>query len=141
METNYPWLSVSGFGVHIKSTQTKLIIQKKNAVEEYPLDSVKNLLIVGGHTINSATIVNLIKNGAVISFFEPDGNPIGIIRPFGDRNDPEIHRIQQADSTTSVCNGDCPRSNEIPSFCHQRVQEKQNIHLFYEGEPEFLHKS
>ena len=94
MVTEYPWLSVSGFGTHIKSTQKKLIIQKKNTVEEYPIDSIKNLLILGGHTISSSTISNLVKNGAFITFFEPDGNPIGIIRPFGDKSDTEIHRIQ-----------------------------------------------
>ena len=75
--TDYPWISVCGFGAHIKSTQKKLIIQKKNSIDEYNLDSIKNLLIVGGHTISSSTMVNLIKNGAYISFFEPDGNPVG----------------------------------------------------------------
>jgi hypothetical protein len=81
-------LPVSGFGAHIKSNQKKLIVQKKNTLEEYPLDSIKNLLVIGGHTISSSTIVSLVKNGAFISFFEPDGNPVGIIRPFGNRQSP-----------------------------------------------------
>src|SRR5512136_1496168 len=96
MVTDYPWLSVSGFGTHIKSTQKKLIVQKKNTLEEYPLDSIKNLLVIGGHTISSSTISNLVKNGTFITFFEADGTPVGTIRPFGDKSSLEILHIQQA---------------------------------------------
>ena len=139
--TDYPWLPVSGFGVHIKSTQKKLIIQKKNGVEEYPLDSIKNLLVIGGHTISSSTIVSLVKNGAFISFFEPDGNPMGIIRPFGDRSDMEIHRIQQAIPRHRYAITLAQSAIKSRLFAIQHVQENQNTHLFYEGEQEFLHKS
>lgn len=141
METNYPWLSVSGFGSHIKSTQTKLIIQKKNGVEEYPLESIKNLLVVGGHTISSATITQLIKKGAVISFFESDGNPIGIISPFGYRNDSEIHRAQQTGSRHRYATAIAQGALKSRLFAINRLQEMQNISLFYEGESDFLYKS
>jgi CRISPR-associated protein Cas1 len=141
MVTDYPWLLVSGFGVHIKSTQKKLIIQKKKGVEEYPLESVKNLLVMGGHTISSSTIVNLVKNGAFISFFEPDGNPIGIIRPFGDRSDTEILRIQQAIPRHRYAITLAQTAIKSRLFAIQYVQENQNSHLFYEGEQEFLHKA
>jgi CRISPR-associated protein Cas1 len=141
MVTDYPWLLVSGFGVHIKSTQKKLIIQKKKGVEEYPLESVKNLLVMGGHTISSSTIVNLVKNGAFISFFEPDGNPIGIIRPFGDRSDTEILRIQQAIPRHRYAITLAQTAIKSRLFAIQYIQENQNIHLFYEGEQEFLHKA
>jgi CRISP-associated protein Cas1 len=141
MVTEYPWLLVSGFGVHIKSTQKKLIIQKKKGVEEYPLESVKNLLIMGGHTISSSTIVNLVKNGAFISFFEPDGNPIGIIRPFGDRSDTEIFRIQQVIPRHRYAITLAQTAIKSRLFAIQYIQENQNIHLFYEGEQEFLHKA
>ena len=141
METNYPWLSVSGFGSHIKSTQTKLIIQKKNGIEEYPLESVKNLLVVGGHTISSATITQLIKKGAVISFFESDGNPIGIISPFGYRNDSEIHHAQQTGSRHRYATAIAQRALKSRLFAINRLQENQNVSLFYEGESDFLYKS
>jgi CRISPR-associated protein Cas1 len=141
MVTGYPWLLVSGFGVHIKSTQKKLIIQKKKGVEEYPLESVKNLLVMGGHTISSSTIVNLVKNGAFISFFEPDGNPIGIIRPFGDRSDTEILRIQQAIPRHRYAITLAQTAIKSRLFAIQYIQENQNVHLFYEGEQEFLHKA
>jgi CRISPR-associated endonuclease Cas1 len=139
--TVYPWLLVSGFGVHIKSTQKKLIIQKKQGVEEYPLESIKNLLVMGGHTISSSTIVNLVKNGAFISFFEPDGNPIGIIRPFGDRSDTENYRIQQVIPRHRFAITLAQAAIKSRLFAIQSVQENQNIHLFYEGEQEFLHNA
>lgn len=141
MEKNYPWLSVSGFGSHIKSTQTKLIIQKKNGIEEYPIESVKNLLIVGGHTINSATITKLIKKGAIISFFEPDGNPIGIISPFGSRNDPNVDHAQQTGSRHRYATAIAQGALKSRLAAINRLQEKQNVSLFYEGESDFLYKS
>jgi CRISPR-associated endonuclease Cas1 len=141
METNYPWLSVSGFGSHIKSTQTKLIIQKKNGIEEYPVESVKNLLIVGGHTISSATITQLIKKGVVISFFEPDGNPIGIISPFGYHNDTTVHHAQQTGSRHRYATAIVQGALKSRLAAINRLQETQNVSLFYEGESDFLYKS
>jgi len=139
--TDYPWLSVSGFGSHIKSTQKKLIIQKKKSVEEFPLDSVKNLLIIGGHTISSSTISNLVKNGTFITFFEPDGNPIGIIRPFGDKSDTEIHRVQQTIPRYRYAIAVAQAAIKSRLFAIERLQETQHSHLFYEGEQQFLHTS
>jgi len=139
--TDYPWLSVSGFGSHIKSTQKKLIIQKKKSVEEFPLDSVKNLLIIGGHTISSSTISNLVKNGTFITFFEPDGNPIGIIRPFGDKSDTEIHRVQQTIPRYRYAIAVAQAAIKSRLFAIERFQETQQSPLFYEGEYQFLHTS
>lgn len=139
--TDYPWLSVSGFGTHIKSTQKKLIIQKKTTVEEYPLDSIKNLLVIGGHTISSSTISNLVKNGTYITFFEPDGTPVGVIRPFGDRSATEIHRIQQAIPRHRYAIAVSQASIKSRLFAIGRIQELQNSHLFYEGEQPFLQSS
>jgi CRISPR-associated protein Cas1 len=134
-------LPVSGFGAHIKSTQKKLIIQKKNTLEEYPLDSIKNLLVIGGHTISSSTIVSLVKNGAFISFFEPDGNPVGIIRPFGDQNDRDVSTWQQGVPRHRYAIILAQAAIKSRLFAIQRVQESLNMHLFYEGEQEFLHTS
>jgi CRISPR-associated endonuclease Cas1 len=139
--TDYPWLLVSGFGSHIKSTQKKLIIQKKKSVEEIPLDSVKNLMIIGGHTISSSTISNLVKNGSFITFFEPDGNPVGIIRPFGDKSDTEIHRVQQTIPRYRYAIAVAQASIKSRLFAIEHLQEMQHSHLFYEGEQQFLHTS
>jgi CRISP-associated protein Cas1 len=139
MVTDYPWLLVSGFGTHIKSTQKKLIVQKKNTVEEYPLDSIKNLLVIGGHTISSSTISNLVKNGTFITFFEADGTPVGIIRPFGDKSSLEIFQIQQAIPRHRYAIAVSQAAIKSRLFAIENAQELQGLHLFYEGEQQFLH--
>src|SRR5271169_5285028 len=139
--TDLPWLAVSGFGAHIKSTPKKLIIQKKNGLEECPLESVKNLLIVGGHTINSATIMHLIKNGTIISFFEADGSPVGVIRPFGDRSEEEIKKMQLGISRHRFAISIAQESLKSRLFTLSRIQEAHNTSLFYEGEMQFLQNS
>lgn len=138
---DYPWILVSGFGAHIKSTQKHLIVQKKNTIDEYLLDSIKNLLIIGGHSISSSTILQLVKKGVFITFFEPNGNPIGIIRPFGDRTDLEMNKIQQAIPRHRYAIILAQTAIKSRLFAIQHIQESQNIHLFYEGEQEFLHTS
>jgi CRISPR-associated protein Cas1 len=138
---NYPWLCVSGFGAHIKSTRQTLIIQKKNIIEEYPMDSVKNLLVIGGHTINSATVSNLVKNGTYITFFEPNGTPVGIIRPFGDQgtdeNQKREHEISRHRYATKIAHSSSmARIMHVTGMCGAGAGS-----LFYEGELQFLQKS
>jgi CRISPR-associated endonuclease Cas1 len=137
----YPWLSVSGFGAHIKSTQKHLIVQKKNNTEHYPLEKIQNLLVVGGHTISSMTIVQLVRNGTYITFFDPDGTPIGTIKPYsvGDRE--EICEYQQTIPRQRYAIAIAQASIKSRLFAIERIQESQNVTLFYEGELEFLRKS
>ncbi len=137
----YPWLSVSGFGAHIKSTQKHLIIQKKNDTDLYPLEKVKNLLVVGGHTINSMTIVQLVRNGTYITFFDPDGTPIGTIKPYNIRDREETYEYQQTIVRQRYAIAIAQASIKSRLFAIERIQESQNVHLFYEGEYEFLRKS
>jgi CRISPR-associated endonuclease Cas1 len=139
--TEYPWLSVYGFGAHIKSTQKKLIIQRKGQVEEYPLESVKHLLLIGGHNLNSATVTHLLKNGSCISFFEPDGTPVGIVQQFGPVKDEEMRMLQQNCSRHRYALTLAQSSLKSRLFSIDRVQKLQNRGLFYEGESEFLQKS
>ncbi|MDD1689490.1 MAG: CRISPR-associated endonuclease Cas1 [Methanoregula sp.] len=138
---DYPWLSVSGFGAHIKSTQKHLIIQKKTGTDHYPLEKIKNLLVVGGHTISSATISHLVKNGACITFFEPDGTPVGSIKPYNNGNEEEIRRYQETIPRQRYAIALAQASVKSRLFAIERLQESQNVHLFYEGELDFLKKS
>ena len=139
--TEYPWVSVSGFGAHIKSTQKHLIIQKKTGAEYYPLETVSNLLIVGGHTINSTTIAQLVRNGTFISFFDPDGTPIGTIKPYCDTNQEGSNNGQQAIPRQRYAIAIAQASIKSRIFAIERIQELQNTCLFYEGELEFLRKA
>ncbi len=133
--TAYPWISVSGFGAHIKSTQTTLIIRKKDTIEEYPIAEVKNLLIVGGHTLHSSAVLNLIRHGACISFFEADGTPAGTIHPPGDR---DLGELQKTIPRQRFATALAQTSVQARLVFMERDEEQRNIRLFYEGELEFL---
>jgi CRISPR-associated endonuclease Cas1 len=141
MVTEYPWIAVSGFGAHIKSTRKTLIIQKKNTIEEYPITEVKNLLIVGGHTLHSAAVTNLIRHGAIISFFEADGTPTGTILPPGDQNLRELYEFQKTIPHQRFATALAQTSVQARLFFMDQEEEVRNIRLFYEGELEFLRKS
>ena len=137
----YPWVSVCGFGAHIKTTQKSLLIQKNNTLEEYPLDQVKNFLVVGGHTISSTVILKLVKNGAFVSFFEADGTPIGIVRPFRDYPDEDMGEIQKTIPRQRFAISLARGAIKSRLSAIGRVEEKKNIRLFYEGELDLLCKS
>lgn len=141
MVTEYPWIAVSGFGAHIKSTPKTLIIQKKNTIEEYPIAGVKNLLIVGGHTIHSAAVSNLIRHGAFISFFEADGTPSGTIRPPGDRTLLDSYDLQKTIPRQRFATALAQGTFQARLFAMEKEGEARNSPLFYEGELDFLRKS
>lgn len=136
--TKYSWLPVTGFGTHIKSTQKHLIVQKKKETDTYPIDSFKHLLIVGGHTINSTTISQLIKKGVYISFFDPDGSPVGTIQPFADHGPSELSALQQNIPRHRYAIAIAEGSIRSRMLSITRAQETHNANLLYEGELEFL---
>jgi CRISP-associated protein Cas1 len=139
--TEYPWISVSGFGAHIKSTPKTLIIQKKNTIEEYPVSEVKNLMIIGGHTLHTSAILSLLRHGACISFFEADGTPSGTIRPPGDRSLIASYELQKAIPRQRFATALAQTSVQARLFLLEREEELRNVRLFYEGELDFLTKS
>ncbi len=141
MSHDIPWLTVYGFGAHIKSTQKKLIILNKGFQAEYPLDEVRHLLVVGGHTLNSSTISHLIRNGSYISFFEPDGTPVGMIRPFGDTFPEEQINLQQNIPRHRYAILIAQGALRSRLLALHQLEESQERTLFYQGESQFLHKS
>lgn len=138
---DYPWVSVSGFGAHIKSTRKHLIVQKKTSTEQYPLEDITHLLVVGGHTIHSAAISQLTRNGAYITFFEPDGTPVGMIRPFPAANGEErpLHQLLLPRQRYAVRIAQASIKSRL--YAIERIQETQKSTLFYEGELDLLHNS
>lgn len=138
---DYPWVSVSGFGAHIKSTRKHLIIQKKTSIEQYPLEDISHLLVVGGHTIHSATITQLTRNGAYITFFEPDGTPVGTIRPYPAGDTDELSGSQLLLPRQRYAIRIAQASVKSRLFAIERIQEFKESELFYEGELDLLHKS
>ncbi|MGD0535577.1 MAG: CRISPR-associated endonuclease Cas1 [Methanoregula sp.] len=141
MSSAIPWLAVYGFGAHIKSTQKKLIILNKGIVEEYPLEEVKNLLIVGGHTLSTTTVSHLLKNGSYISFFEPDGNPVGLIRPSGNCNDKEIQHLQEDLPRQRYATMIAQASLRSRLIAIERLQDLRGSDILYDGELQILHNA
>ena len=142
MSREIPWLAVYGFGAHIKSSPKKLTILYKNSSEEYPLEEIRHLLIVGGHSLSSSTVSHLIKNGSCISFFEPDGTPVGIVRPYWhDGGETEVRQLQE----------DLPRQRYALMIARailksrlmaiQKLQGFLETNLLFEGELQILENS
>jgi len=136
-----PWLTVSGYGAHIKSTPTQLIIQRKGEIQNYPLRSVHHLVISGGHTIHTSAITNLLKAGGAISFLDQDSNPVAFLNPPMRHPDEEIKAVQKLAPAhryalaiaTSAIRGRILRLEKLGGDSGGEV--------FYKGELEFLHTS
>lgn len=141
MATEYPWIAVSGYGAHIKATRKTLIIQKNNTIQEYPIPEVKNLLIMGGHTLHSAAVQSLLRQGACISFFEADGTPVGAIHPPGDQTLRESYGLQAMVPRQRFAAAFAQTSVQARLFFMEQEEGARDIRLFYEGELEFLRKS
>ena len=136
-----PWLIVPGFGAHIKATSRSLIVQRDARVEEYPLSSIRHLLVMGGHSVHSSAVINLLKAGAYISFFEADGEPAGFIRPFGDTVNETIREAQKAAFPHSYALIIAQSSIKSRILCVEQLQEETDEKILYEGELEILSKS
>lgn len=117
------------------------MIQKKNSIEEYPLESVKHLLIVGGHTVSSSTVNQLNRQGTCISFFEPDGTPVGTLRPYGDDDLSRFHELQKGIPRQRYAISLAQASIKSRIFAIEKIEEVKNSRLLYEGELEILYKS
>jgi CRISP-associated protein Cas1 len=139
MSREIPWLAVYGFGAHIKSTQKKLTILYKNSCEEYPVEEIHHLLVVGGHTLSSTTVSHLVKNGSYISFFEPDGTPVGIIRPYGSEGESqEIQHLQEELPRQRYATMIARATLRSRLLSIEKFQRSCEADLLYEGELQIL---
>lgn len=139
MSREIPWLAVYGFGAHIKSTQKKLTIVYKNSCEEYPLEEIRHLLVVGGHTLSSTTVSHLVRNGSYISFFEPDGTPVGIIRPYScEGREQEILHLQEELPRQRYATMIARATLRSRLIAIEKLQSAYETTLLYEGELQIL---
>lgn len=88
------WLVVQGSGAHIRSEPDRLIVNQGSLVTEYAVAGLSHLLLQGRHTIQTATVNRLVRSGVRVTFLEPDGEPVGVVRPYGDREDDRRRRLQ-----------------------------------------------
>lgn len=141
MSPKIPWFLVSGYGAHIKSSPSKLIIVQKNRTREFPIDSIKHLLVVGGHTLHTSTINNLLKKGVYLSIFEADGTPVSSIRPYGSEGSGEMRELQAGAPRHRYAVELAAGSIKSRLLFLQRLGESLGSSLLYEGENEIIHKS
>jgi CRISP-associated protein Cas1 len=135
-----PWLVVAGFGAHIKSTRTTLVIQRNGHVEEYALGSIRHLLIIGGHTLQTAVITRLVRQSAAITFFEPDGRLVAGIRPSNGEDQYRLSEIQKNAPGYRYAVSIARASMKSKTLLIGQIGENTGRDLFYEGEREIFSK-
>ncbi len=133
-----PWHAIWGYGAHIKSTPGLLYVQKRSQQSSYSIDAINHLLLVGGHTIQTATINRLLEKGGSISFFDAHGTPLGTLTPFGSNRNEETCCLQSS----------TPSHRYIIEFVRSSLQSRLlwleeldttlDSGLFYRGEHDFL---
>lgn len=133
-----PWCIVWGFGSHIKSTATTLIIQKNNDIREIPIDKVDHLLVVGGHNLHTSAIIHLLRQNSSVSFFDPDGTPMGILRPYGRKPEAEMSEIQAGISSFNNAVEIVRSSIKARIMMIERAGAETGNKLYYRGEEEIL---
>ena len=136
-----PWFSVAGSGTYLKATQTNLIIERKNEVLRYPLPQIKHLLIIGAHHLNTSVVIQLLKAGSGVSFFDIDSTPVGYIFPFGYVVNEEVRTAQNKIAAHRYAVLFAKSAMKARLLFLEKIAEHQPQNLFYEGELDFLHKA
>jgi CRISPR-associated endonuclease Cas1 len=136
-----PWLTVSGYGAHIKSTPTQLIVQRKGETQSHPLRSVHHLVVAGGHTIHTSAIINLLKAGGAISFLDQDSNPVGFLNPPMRHPDEEIKAIQKLAPAHRYALAIATGAIRARILRLERLGEASGREILYKGELEFIQTS
>jgi CRISPR-associated protein Cas1 len=133
-----PWYVVSGFGAHLKATKSSLVIQKNGKKTEVPLEQLNHLLLMGGHYLHTSVVNNLLRSGKTISFFEADGEPLGVLRHYGVHPDQAMHAAQQAAPSHSyalkIARGAIINRIAAIGALEQGTSER----IFYEGELDLI---
>jgi CRISPR-associated endonuclease Cas1 len=136
----YPWHIVTGFGAHLKATKASLVITRNGHLEQVPLDQIDHLLVMGGHFLHTSAVNVMLRSGKSLSFFEADGEPLGILRPYGERVDDTIRKAQDAAPSHSYALKIARAAliNRIQEIEH--LQEGSCERILFEGEMEIIHQ-
>jgi len=136
-----PWLTISGRGSHIKATPKELFIERGNKIQKYPLNEIGHLIIIGMHTLQTSTVVQLLRSGSAISFFDSDYTPLGHIYPNNYTAEEEMRSVQKKTPTHKYAITLAKASMKARLLYLEKSAEQQNWDLFYEGELDILHKA
>jgi CRISPR-associated endonuclease Cas1 len=141
MTAAVPWLPVLGNGGHIKATTHELVIAYGNKTQRYPIQEVKHLLVVGGHTLHTSAVTNLLKAGAVITFFDVDGTPVGHLSPYGYQPDERVRRAQEQASPHRFAQSLATASLQSRLLLLEELYGLTGQDIFYAGELDFLYQA
>jgi CRISPR-associated protein Cas1 len=136
-----PWFTIAGRGTHVKATQTDLIIERKNEIQRIPISKVGHLLVVGAHNLNTSAVIQLLKAGTAITFFDLDSTPLGYLYPYGYRVDDETRSAQARVATHRYAVLFAKSAMKARLLFLEGLVEQHSWSLFYEGELDFLHKA
>jgi len=140
MVATEPWLPVFGYGGHIKATTQELIIAYGSNTRRYPIHSVKHLLVVGGHTLHTSAMTNLLKAGAAITIFDIDGTPVGYLYPYGYRPDEEVRLAQERAAPHRFAQPLARAALQSRLLLLAELYDRAGEEVFYAGELDFLHE-
>jgi len=134
----YNWLLVSGFGSHVKATNTYLTIQKQGVLRDYPLSKLNNIIFIGGHHMNSSVINNSLKAGIHISFFDADYRHTATIHPHRKLFDPDSNIIQKDRGSYKYAIEIFRSSLKSRMLFIEELEKRLDTELMYEGELDIL---
>ncbi|KUG19947.1 crispr-associated protein cas1 [hydrocarbon metagenome] len=137
---NTPWHAVTGYGGHIKATANDLIIVQGGDTRHHPLAGVRHLLVVGGHTLHTSAVINLLKGGSAISFFDIDGTPVGFLYPYGYRAHEEVQNAQYQAAPHRYATAVAVSALRSRLLFVERACEEMDRDVLYEGELVLLHQ-
>ncbi|RPJ52285.1 MAG: CRISPR-associated endonuclease Cas1, partial [Methanobacteriota archaeon] len=139
--TSIAWLIVRGHGVHIKATQSDLVLQYGGRIENYPIGAVKHLLIVGGHSVHTGALLRLLEHDTSVTFFDADCSPAGMLSPFGSYPEERIQAAQLNAPGMKYAVTIAMQTLRTRMIVIQELSADLGRDLLYQGELEFLHGS
>lgn len=141
MAATEPWISIFGYGGHIKATAQELIIARGSDTRRYPIQTVKHLLIVGGHTLHTSAVTNLLKTGAAITIFDIDGTPVGYLYPYGYQPDEAVRLAQERAGPHRFAQPLARAALQSRLLLLEELYGHTGRDIFYAGEFDFLHQA
>jgi CRISPR-associated endonuclease Cas1 len=91
--------------------------------------------------VNSSTVSQLIKKGAVISFFETDGTLLGSITPWNTEGAKGLSELQKSIPRQRFAIAVAQTSIKSRLFAIEQAETQFKTRLYYEGELDLLHNS
>lgn len=141
MERAGQWVTVAGSGAHIRASRNTLTVRRMSMVQEYDLRDVGHLIVVGGHTLHTSTVVSLRRAGVPISFFDADGDPAGQVLPPGDDTGYRAREAQKKIFGYTYALTFARKAADARILAIERLEDASDRSYLYEGELEFFHRN